>query len=130
MAGLTDIGNTYVYFNAPVTDFSGTEVRNVQFSKYGGVSRFYISDLFGLAVNDSFFQTNVANSTASFTPGTYSAYSEGDLGGTAPFLINVGPLAGAVPEPATWLMMICGFSFAGAALRRRKSAVGTAVRFA
>ena len=28
----------------------------------------------------------------------------------------------AVPEPATWAMMIGGFAFAGAAMRRRKSA--------
>ncbi|HEX5379449.1 MAG TPA: PEPxxWA-CTERM sorting domain-containing protein [Phenylobacterium sp.] len=30
---------------------------------------------------------------------------------------------GAVPEPATWAMMICGFGMAGAALRRRRLAV-------
>ncbi|MDO6416477.1 PEPxxWA-CTERM sorting domain-containing protein [Sphingomonas sp. BIUV-7] len=39
--------------------------------------------------------------------------------------INVGPLA-AVPEPATWAMMVGGFGLLGAAMRRRK--VG--VRFA
>jgi len=35
-------------------------------------------------------------------------------------------LAGAVPEPATWAMMIGGFAIAGGALRRRKTAVSFA----
>lgn len=33
---------------------------------------------------------------------------------------QVGDLAGAVPEPATWAMMIGGFALSGAALRRRR----------
>jgi hypothetical protein len=33
------------------------------------------------------------------------------------------PSAGAVPEPATWAMMIAGFGLAGAAIRRRRSQV-------
>lgn len=37
-------------------------------------------------------------------------------------------VAGAVPEPATWAMMIGGFGFVGAAMRRRATA--TRVRFA
>lgn len=45
---------------------------------------------------------------------------------------NVGPLldnvtlditSGAVPEPATWLMMIAGFGFIGAAMRRKRHTV-------
>lgn len=45
---------------------------------------------------------------------------------------NVGGVSlaiSAVPEPATWAMMIAGFGFVGAAMRRRKTAV-SAVRFA
>ena len=33
------------------------------------------------------------------------------------------PPNNAVPEPATWAMMIGGFALAGATLRRRKAAV-------
>jgi hypothetical protein len=44
-------------------------------------------------------------------------------------LINVGsgpvvqPPTGAVPEPATWAMIIAGFGFVGASMRRRSVAV-------
>lgn len=41
------------------------------------------------------------------------------------FTINV--LSGAVPEPATWALMILGFGLVGAAMRRRSA---PAVRFA
>lgn len=40
---------------------------------------------------------------------------------------NVGILAGAVPEPATWALMIVGFGAVGGAMRRKRSAT---VRFA
>lgn len=40
---------------------------------------------------------------------------------------DVRSVGGAVPEPATWLMMIAGFGLMGAAMRRRQRA---AVRFA
>jgi len=43
------------------------------------------------------------------------------LGGTA---------ATAVPEPASWAMMIVGVGLVGGSLRRRKSAIRTSVRFA
>jgi len=36
------------------------------------------------------------------------------------------PVSGAVPEPATWAMMIGGLAFAGASLRRRKVAISFA----
>jgi hypothetical protein len=32
---------------------------------------------------------------------------------------NLSLIGGAVPEPAAWVLMICGFGLAGAALRRR-----------
>lgn len=42
--------------------------------------------------------------------------------------ISVQGLAGGVPEPATWAMMILGLGAVGAALRRRRTA--TTVRYA
>jgi len=35
------------------------------------------------------------------------------------FTFNVG--GGSVPEPGVWALMICGFGFAGSALRRRRA---------
>ena len=35
------------------------------------------------------------------------------------------PVIGAVPEPATWLLMICGFGLVGSALRARRGAFRT-----
>jgi hypothetical protein len=42
------------------------------------------------------------------------------------FTAKVTPPAGAVPEPASWAMMIGGFALAGSVLRRRKPAVAFA----
>lgn len=36
--------------------------------------------------------------------------------------VDSGPIAGGVPEPASWALMIGGFGLAGAALRRRREA--------
>lgn len=54
---------------------------------------------------------------AEFQPFDENQGGENDLPGPGPS----GPeLSGAIPEPATWAMMIAGFGLAGAALRRRR----------
>jgi hypothetical protein len=46
--------------------------------------------------------------------------------GIGPLLDNVGlSVSGGVPEPASWALMIVGFGAAGAALRRRRTALAT-----
>ncbi|WP_238542504.1 PEPxxWA-CTERM sorting domain-containing protein [Sphingomonas sp. PAMC 26621] len=42
----------------------------------------------------------------------------------------LSPVVAAVPEPATWAMMIAGFGLVGGAMRRRKITVATRIRFA
>ncbi|MBA4748737.1 MAG: PEPxxWA-CTERM sorting domain-containing protein [Sphingopyxis sp.] len=80
----------------------------------------------------------IIGATAPFTTSTYSfrATTAGSLklafGTTSrdnigPLLDNVSLSIGAVPEPATWAMMIMGFGLIGSALRSRKPAT---VRFA
>ncbi|WP_231639313.1 PEPxxWA-CTERM sorting domain-containing protein [Sphingomonas profundi] len=51
---------------------------------------------------------------------------EGTITGT----LNANVVVAAVPEPATWAMMLGGFGLVGAAMRRRRAHVTTAVRFA
>lgn len=64
----------------------------------------------------------------SFTPGSTGTYN---LSFSAAGGDNVGPLldnvtiSAAVPEPATWAMMILGFGAAGAVMRRRRTALAT-----
>ena len=70
-----------------------------------------------------------------FTVGTAGAGSWGVGGQTAPYFQSAGALelranelkfvadggmAGAVPEPASWAMMIAGFGLVGASARRRR----------
>ncbi len=43
------------------------------------------------------------------------------------FTLTIAPVGGAVPEPASWAMMIGGFALAGAAMRRTRKSVS--VRF-
>jgi hypothetical protein len=51
--------------------------------------------------------------------GTFGQGSDNSAGVYAKFWLESMP--SAVPEPATWAMMITGFGLAGAALRRRRS---------
>ena len=54
-----------------------------------------------------------------FTDGSFSVNSFSvDVIGP---IVVAEPLAGAVPEPATWAMLLIGFGVAGAALRRRRA---------
>jgi hypothetical protein len=67
--------------------------------------------------------------------GTKYSVSFGDLSGAtfgarAVAPVTVKLISGAVPEPATWALMIVGFGTVGAAMRRRRSAERTTVRFA
>lgn len=68
--------------------------------------------------------------TGSFTSaGTLQLFywdsNNGDNTGTVAANV-VTRQGGAVPEPATWLMMLAGFGGAGLALRRRRSAITAA----
>lgn len=68
-----------------------------------------------LALND--FQIGPGTFTIMLqgTPGT----ANGALGGTVAF--QAGAVAAAVPEPATWAMMLLGFGAIGASMRRRRA---------
>ncbi len=44
-----------------------------------------------------------------------------NFGGDNPYLLEVNVMAGAVPEPAAWLLMIAGLGATGAAMRKRRA---------
>lgn len=50
----------------------------------------------------------------------------GEFSGYLPLYIHADFLAAAVPEPATWAMLVAGFGLAGAGLRRRGRPLATA----
>ena len=62
-------------------------------------------------------QQAINDAAAYFTgPTTFTGtYTLGNISGSNSFVITAG-----VPEPATWAMMIMGFGFIGASLRRRR----------
>lgn len=63
--------------------------------------------------------TGMSDGQASFSFGTTSGDSIGPI--LDDIIAGVSP-PGAVPEPASWAMMIGGFALAGVAMRRRKAA--------
>ena len=82
-------------------------------------------------VNDEVFRGFQFGGTASaptFTPGTYNLKDFG-FAGEATLILQADPDASAVPEPATWGMMILGLGAMGFAMRRRAK-VRTNVSFA
>jgi hypothetical protein len=66
----------------------------------------------------SFFSFIAPAGTTSITVTGRTGANALGLSGAALFLTN-----GAVPEPATWAMMLLGFSAIGLVLRRRNSAL-------
>lgn len=63
-------------------------------------------------------------------PGTFTSITFTDLTeGWHGFTVGIGGVAGpAIPEPATWTMLIAGFGMIGCAMRSRRGLVGTAFR--
>lgn len=81
------------------------------------------------------FVTQTLNFTATSASTQIKFIQGANIGGTNgsndPLIdgVSFAAVSGAVPEPATWLMMIAGFGMIGGTLRRR-SAVTTGVRYA
>lgn len=66
-----------------------------------------------LALNDSLYTVNLGTGGATLIGGIGASNIRG----------LTFALAGAVPEPGTWAMMICGFGLIGATLRRRRRVI-------
>jgi hypothetical protein len=65
--------------------------------------------------------TAITNSTT-LQPGTYIEYIQGSVAKGKVVDLNVGAFSGAVavPEPATWAVMLIGFGGIGASMRMRR----------
>lgn len=98
----------------------------------------------GSAITSAFTMSSAADTPHDWTQVTV-AFAAGGVGSTARFAIaHVGPeatsnyigvdtlsidvAAAAVPETATWMMMIAGFGLAGSALRRSRKLAVTSVK--
>lgn len=71
----------------------------------------------------SYAEGNAFTGTGAFGNYEYStdqAASWTNFGGANPYLMEVNVIAGAVPEPGAWALMIAGFGLAGAAMRRSR----------
>jgi hypothetical protein len=81
----------------------------------------------GLLTIDGRFATSERRYSRSFVAtGTQATLYFGDYSPHSTYVID--NVVAAVPEPATWAMMLIGFGGIGSALRRRK--VKPAVQFA
>ena len=104
-------GTVYTNGTNSITLRAGSGVRGSPQDSASGSS--YVDPI--LSIDPSFFTGRDAHD-----PSLYSlSFSKGIVNG----------LTGAVPEPATWAMLILGFGVIGSAMRRRRAA-RTTVRFA
>jgi PEP-CTERM motif len=93
--------------------FNGTSIGQLTTNTSGNA--FQEVRLFNFAVASGLLQ---ANNTVTFT-------TDGGDGYSVDYVALLGDVAGAVPEPSTWGMMIAGFGIVGASMRRRRQAVAS-----
>lgn len=132
MVGLTNrkvdyftTSSTYAAFDPSSVYVSYTD-QGFTIDGEGGNGLYYTKPDFFISVADN-------TTTPGSTPAAYrvAGYTTGD--GSSPHLASLGTLVEtmgltpAVPEPATWAMMIVGFGLVGGTMRRRHRAT---VRFA
>jgi hypothetical protein len=123
--GAVDTFSLVTAFNAPNSGFVGVN---------SGPPAFTLPAWVG-ALNFTPFVETIAGTrgfvtySAFFTPtnaGSFTLAFTGSGGGN----VNIGPIIdnvlvtqGAIPEPASWAMLIAGFGLVGAASRRRRAVV-------
>lgn len=110
----SSISNFFYFLNGSLV---GSTPNAVQFYSIGDMG------LFDLIFDDatvSFYGADIA--TNGYTPGNFgaeAAINAGNVIGNGSVSLSIT----AVPEPATWVMMIGGFGMAGAAMRRKNRGV-------
>lgn len=102
----------------------------------GGSSKFQFSDILlnGVSIANSLTLNGKNNLVGSGYAGAGAVALQfkadytcrdcwGDWFGGYVQIAKAQPVSGAIPEPATWVMIIAGFALAGVAMRRRKRAI-------
>lgn len=126
----TEIGKTYrLTFDFANNPFISGASMNFGVAGFGGIS--FLNDLShaGSTTTAMNWQTYTVDFTA--LSGTSTLFFNNTAGGPngGMYLDNIAiydpseVVSGAVPEPATWALMISGFGLAGATLRRRARVV-------
>lgn len=114
----------------PLHPFGPVGQPNVLFNQFMVIQKTGVATLGANALTTSILGSNLSVivplsllPSTGFTPGRYGfniwPRQAGGLSALADFAPNNATLA-AVPEPASWAMMIAGFGLAGAVLRRRR----------
>ena len=135
-----DVSAQFVLDSVPMVDsIDATEsftINGVSVTRDSGVTQNDIS-FFTLAEGGGFdFDTEQSTGLSFFGPQLFSgtlanpSFLTGsfDLTGN-PGTLTISSFESAVPEPGTWLLMILGFGFVGAGMRRRKQAVKLSVSY-
>ena len=99
-----------------------------------GVSLFNLAAIDGVTFNQGwatpqsllFYSSNGWGGDGFTATGTLSLENGGGSRNGINFKVGTFEANGVIPEPATWAMMIAGFGFVGAALRRTRRAAVTA----
>jgi hypothetical protein len=99
-------------------------------SYYNLLPKFAAGSLAGKAAGDYYLAFDLYNTDPKFTNGVLSGWDHDPRPmQTGDYTLTLKGTAGAVPEPATWAMMLVGFGAVGFAMRRRKN-VNTKIQFA
>lgn len=127
----TEVGGVYT-----LSFYLGAHPDNVPISVNvsAGAESALISDPLtsGITAGNTLWTQETFNFTATSTSTLLSIIGNNsgqDFIGLDNVSISGGPVTAAVPEPASWAMMLAGFGVIGGAMRRRR-AVRTAVNFA
>jgi hypothetical protein len=130
ITGLT-VGGTYTlsfdYAFAQQKGYTGNTIQSLS-ADFGGNSVFQSADYALPSQGFSGWQTETVTLTATSTSEVLSFLAQGNLP-VPPFalLTDVSLTGGAaVPEPASWAMMLVGLGAVGAAIRRRRQILTTA----
>ncbi|MDO9433234.1 MAG: FxDxF family PEP-CTERM protein [Phenylobacterium sp.] len=107
-------------FNFPVAGTASTGVTSIRVSKATDIN-FTSVLLNGKAFNivNGVFDSAILENWP-VAAGLQTLFVSGTSGGNGSYSVDLSFAPSAVPEPATWAMMIIGFTGAGVAIRRRR----------